>query len=237
MVKIITLASSSAGNCYQIDDNGSMLLLEAGIPFKQMQKKVSFQTQKIQAVLVTHEHLDHAKYVQQYLDNGMTVYMTEGTRQALNIEHYRLKTIKYNEQFNVGAFTIKAFKTIHDANQPCGYIIRTKEDKRILFATDTRYILQMLPRVTHLMIETNYDEGYLDERVQNGDIHRGDAARVIKTHMSLQTALKYLNHENFDNSHLEKVILIHLSNRNALEDKFRTEIQKATGAIVEIAGE
>ena len=51
------LGSSSAGNCYLLEDDNEILILEAGISFKEVKKAIDFRVEKIKGVLVSHEHL------------------------------------------------------------------------------------------------------------------------------------------------------------------------------------
>jgi hypothetical protein len=52
-MEIKTLASSSKGNCYII---GRELMIECGIPLKEIKRKGGFKVHEIQACLVSHEH-------------------------------------------------------------------------------------------------------------------------------------------------------------------------------------
>jgi len=56
MIEITPLASGSSGNCYRISDGKTSLLLEAGIPYKQIQKGCGFRLSEIKACLISHEH-------------------------------------------------------------------------------------------------------------------------------------------------------------------------------------
>lgn len=56
-MKIKVIASGSKGNCYLIDDGETKLLIECGIPFKQIQIGCDFKLSSVAACLVSHEHL------------------------------------------------------------------------------------------------------------------------------------------------------------------------------------
>jgi len=57
MIDVRVLASGSSGNCIYLSGGKSNLLLEAGIPFKQIQRSLNFKTSDLAGVLVSHEHL------------------------------------------------------------------------------------------------------------------------------------------------------------------------------------
>jgi len=52
-MEIEVLASSSKGNCYIIDRE---IMIECGIPLKEIKKKWGFKVHEIQACLISHEH-------------------------------------------------------------------------------------------------------------------------------------------------------------------------------------
>lgn len=57
-MEIEVLGTGSSGNCYKISNGKFALLLECGLPFKVIQKKLNYKlTREIDACLITHEHL------------------------------------------------------------------------------------------------------------------------------------------------------------------------------------
>ena len=68
--------------------------------------------------------------------------------------------INLYEPFMIGEFTITAFKTSHDATNPCGYLINDANES-LMYMTDTGiFIEDNLPLVknpTYLIIESNHD--------------------------------------------------------------------------------
>ena len=62
-MEIEVLGTGSSGNCYKVKIGKATLLLECGLPYKVIQKKLNFKVSEIDACLVTHEHMDHAKAV------------------------------------------------------------------------------------------------------------------------------------------------------------------------------
>ena len=56
-MKLRVLGSSSAGNCYILENNTEALIIEAGLPFMEAKKALDFNTKKIQGVVISHEHL------------------------------------------------------------------------------------------------------------------------------------------------------------------------------------
>ena len=56
-MNLICLGSSSKGNTYILDAGDEALILEAGVPFMEVKKKLNFNISKIVGVTVSHAHL------------------------------------------------------------------------------------------------------------------------------------------------------------------------------------
>ena len=56
-MQIEVLGSSSLGNAYIINDGKTSLLLECGLPFREMQIKSDFRVNNVDACLISHQHL------------------------------------------------------------------------------------------------------------------------------------------------------------------------------------
>lgn len=233
MIEIKTLATGSTGNCYWISDGSTPLLLECGISFKQIQKALNFKTSDLAGVLVTHEHKDHCKAVKEVADRGLDIYMSQGTKGAIGIEHHRFKAVENKRQFSIGTWTILPFDVQHDTAEPFGFMLANQDGERLLFATDTYYIRYKFPGLTHLMIESNYSQKILDENVESGQVPNFLKERVMQSHFSLENLLTFLKVN--DLSKVEEIHLLHLSDSNSNEELFKKEVQAATGKPVYVA--
>ena len=63
------LGSSSKGNCYLLEYKNKVLILDAGVSFKEVQKALNFNIENVIGVLITHEHMDHLKYATDFALN------------------------------------------------------------------------------------------------------------------------------------------------------------------------
>lgn len=63
------LGSSSKGNCYLLEYKNKVLILDAGVSFKEVQKALNFNIENVIGVLITHEHMDHLKYTTDFALN------------------------------------------------------------------------------------------------------------------------------------------------------------------------
>ena len=82
-------ASSSHGNAYLVEDGRTRILLECGLAFRTLQKRLGFSLCELDAVLVTHEHKDHSQSAAELVRRGQTVYMSCGTALALGLAEER----------------------------------------------------------------------------------------------------------------------------------------------------
>lgn len=232
MIEIQTLATGSKGNAYIITDGVTKLLLECGIPFKNIQKAMNYQTDDIHGCLISHEHMDHCKGLQSVLKAGITIYTSEGTKDGMGVEHHRIKVIQNKVPFEIGTWTILPFDVQHDVNEPFGFLLQNQEGEKLLFATDTYYIKYKFPGLTHLMIECNYCQSILDANVENGKVPVFLRRRVMKSHFSLENVLEFLKAN--DLSKVQEIWLLHLSDNNSDEQLIRNEVAKITGKMIYI---
>ena len=219
-MKFESLASSSHGNAYIVSDRDTRILLECGVSHKQLQKLSSFSLSDIKACLVSHEHKDHARCVDELIRRGMAVYMSYGTAQALENESAQL--IENMEQFNVGSLDIVPFTTFHDASEPLGFLIKSRIDGDVLaFATDTVNLRYKFPGLNILAIEANYDREILErcdklpEKVRH---------RITNSHMEIETLCDYLR--SLDLSECREIHLLHLSDAMSREEKFLRKVKE-----------
>lgn len=217
-MKFESLASSSHGNAYIVSDRDTRILLECGVSHKQLQKLSSFSLSDIKACLVSHEHKDHAKSVDELIKRGMEVYMSYGTAQAL--ENDSVTLIEHMEQFNVGSLDIVPFTTFHDAAEPLGFLIKSRVDGDVLaFATDTVNLRYKFPGLNILAIEANYDREILDrcEKLPEKVRHR-----ITNSHMEIETLCDYLR--SLDLSECREIHLLHLSDAMSNEGDFMRKV-------------
>jgi phosphoribosyl 1,2-cyclic phosphodiesterase len=225
-MKIKVIASGSTGNCYRIDDGNTSLLLDCGILFNRIQEGCEFKTSDISGCLVTHRHGDHAKSVHKLIRRGINVY---GPQDLANLE-YGVKVIGPMEYFTIGTMKVLPFDVKHDV-ECYGYLIESMETgEKLVYVTDTAYIEYTFTGLTHIMIEANYSEEKLIDNVKHGNIPSFLTARIMKSHMSIDTTLDILKANDLSN--VKQIYLLHLSNLNSDEEEFKKSAQKITGAEV-----
>lgn len=232
MIEIQSLGSSSKGNCYRITDGSTPLLLECGLPYKEIQRGFNFQMSEIAACLVTHEHGDHCKSIKDVMKAGIDVYSSRGTFETLNLSGHRIKPVRSKEQFQIGTWTILPFDVQHDVSEPLGYLLANQQGEKLLFATDTYYIKYKFQGITHVMVECNYSREILIQNIVNGTTPRVMKKRLERSHFSLENVKDFIKAN--DLLKVQEIWLLHLSDSNSNADLFKREIQELTGKVVYI---
>lgn len=221
------LASSSKGNCYRVSDGNTSLLLECGITFKKIQQGLNFKTSELEGCLITHEHKDHCAAVKDLLKRGIKCYMSQGTKEALEIDSDSVIIIENQKPFYIGTWKILPFDVQHDVAEPLGFLLMNKEGEKLLFATDTYYIKYKFTGLTHVMLECNYSKEILEHNVQEGIVEPFLKDRIIKSHFSLENVKTFF--EANDLTNLQEIYLLHLSGDNSNPEHFKQEVSKVTG--------
>jgi len=228
------LGSGSAGNCYILENNSEALILEAGIRFSEVKRALNYDVKKIAGCLVTHEHKDHAGYINEFLKDAVTVFASKGTIKNACVKGFRLPlTLTAGNLLKTGGFKIIPFEAKHDAAEPLGFFINHAETGNILFATDTYYLPCTFAGLNNILIECNYRSDILEEKKRNGSISSTQRNRTLQSHMSYETCLKTLLAN--DLSKVNNIVLIHLSTDNSNALDFQEGIRKATGKTTHIA--
>ena len=231
-MKLKVLGSSSKGNCYILSTPTGSLLLDCGLPWREIQKGLNFDLSDVLGCLVTHFHLDHLKSVRDVLRNGIDVWTSAETLNNLppmKAGDYRLAYICAPKvQFKVCDFTVLPFSTEHDAEGSIGFIIQYKPTgEKLLYLTDSYYCKYRFKGLNYIMIECNYIKETLDANIEAGLINEVMKPRLLQSHFSFENVKKFLQAN--DLSQCRKIILLHLSEGNSDARRMVREINELTG--------
>jgi phosphoribosyl 1,2-cyclic phosphodiesterase len=215
--------SSSKGNLYELRSDAGKLIIDPGVSIKLVKQALDFDLSSVQGALASHGHGDHSKAIPSLIKSGIDVYLTAETAEALKVDGHRVNIIEPLKQFKIGTWTILPFPTYHDTPGSVGFMISDGESK-LLFATDTAFIKNRFtgPGLTHIAIEVNYSD-----ETMNPEINPYLKRRVMRSHMSLDTAIKFLRSTNLEL--VREIWVIHTSSDNGDKEYFKNEIEKATG--------
>jgi phosphoribosyl 1,2-cyclic phosphodiesterase len=230
-MEITVIASGSSGNAYRISDGTTALLLDAGIPIKEIHKALNFRVHDLAGCLITHEHGDHVKAASDLAKAGINIYASPGTIQAAGLSGHRIKAVQALKEFRIGSFAILPFDVQHDAKEPLGYLITSAATgEKLLYFTDSFYLKYRFDGLTHIMGECNYAVDIVENNIRNGLIPAELAVRLMKSHLSLEHFLGFLRSN--DLRQIKQIYLLHLSDNNSDAERFKREVQRMTGVEV-----
>ena len=175
--------------------------------------------ENIDAILVTHEHIDHTKSLSTLSNKyNIPIYATRKTWNSLDnisqkIDQANIKFFNILEFFNIGDLKIFPFPVPHDAIDPVGFNIYHLNTK-ISIATDLGQIsedtLNYLKNSSCVLLESNYDPEIL--KCSSYPYHLKQRISGNIGHLSNISAGKTLS--TLYDSGLQKALLVHLSNEN-----------------------
>ena len=206
------LGSESAGNSYILKaDSGEVLLLEAGINFKEVKKALDYDLSGVVGCFISHVHGDHSKYIRDFAKAGINCYCNQDTIEKLSLQdNHRVIHIPEIKLFHLGRFTIIPFSVVHSV--PCnGFLIHHPDSGKILFVTDAAYIAHKFTGLSHILIEANYSD---QAKVSD---------RAVGHHMALDTTLRFL--QDNDPLKVRNVVLLHLSATSSDEKEFARQVR------------
>ncbi len=224
-MELVVLGSSSKGNGYILDNGNEALILEAGISVKAVKEALGFNLRKVAGCVVTHRHNDHAGDIKHYV-GLFPVLALQDVLNAKHVNDRRAHAIELGQCYRLGNFTVKPYEVWHDV--PCvGYLIHHPSMGLMLFATDTYSLDYTVPGLNHILIECNYSVAALTKAIEEERTDRSQVYRLSKSHLEFASTKAFLRRN--DLSHVTEVVLIHLSENNADENLFVSEIQAMTG--------
>lgn len=225
-MRLHCIATGSTGNCYTLTSNsGETLILDCGIPIKEIKKGLDWNVKDVVGVLCTHQHSDHNKSLKDFINMGIPVFAP----------YLSLESMKMETEFNIRMFdltTIDGSWTHTNADgTPCpiyGFLITHREMGRMLYITDCELIKWKFKEINHILLGVNYDKDLIDRDNQSKANH------VFRGHLSIDTACDFVK-ANYSDS-LQNVIMCHLSSENADKDSFIEKMKNAVnGANVDVA--
>ena len=183
-IEVISIGSSSSGNSYIIKAGGRVILLDVGLTAKKIVGALTdngLAPEDVDAVFVTHEHVDHVKSVRAvcrkccnadfYATRGTIV----GTANFAYVPDDRLHIVSAGDTLIIGEtgeaqpedrknVRVDVFEISHDAREPVSYAF-TCGGEKLAVVTDTGIItdsiFEAISDADKLVFESNHDEGLL----------------------------------------------------------------------------
>ncbi len=237
MLRFASLASGSGGNCLVAEAAGTAVMIDCGLALTDTERRLEragLQPSQVSAILVTHEHGDHADGAFAFAAaHGVEVCLTRGTLAALRaegkaVDGVKVRLINGRERFAVDAIEAHPFTVPHDAREPVQFVLSDGAARLGVITdigTSTAHVVQMLSGLDALVLECNYDRDllwsgaypkWLKERIAGpfGHLDNRDSERLLAA---------------LDRSRLKHVIGAHLSQQNNRPELARAALARAMG--------
>jgi ribonuclease BN (tRNA processing enzyme) len=228
-MKISIINSRSKANCIVVHNDKSALVLDAGSKLENVLQKIGHSPDVEITVLITHKHLDHSRYMEEYIKRGCNVY--------ISAEMYDEYTTKNKPKSNLHRFVAnQLYSTKHWDFMPIavehdvpnyGFICEHDDMGEFCYFTDTHYIPVAFKTCRTFLIEANYCPDIINERLDKGLLTEFQYARVRNSHMDINETISFLNRCN--SKHMENVVLVHLSDGNSDAKMFVEKVRAKLG--------
>ena len=227
-ILFISLASGSSGNCYFLGSQDFGFLIDVGIPFRTIRKKLNeckIPLESVKAVFITHNHWDHIKSIESFSSVlHLPVYALTSVKRAIcshkclsKIVPGEIKDLELNSPISLGDYTLTPFLVPHDSEGNCGYTIEFR-GRRFTLATDvgspTEELKNLIPQSDFLVIEANHDEVMLNNGPYPPELK--ERVRSDKGHLSNKAVAELL--DEYVTDRLTRIFLCHLSDNNNTPD-------------------
>lgn len=239
----ISLSSGSSGNCYFVgrfrgEECEDGLIVDAGVSFKRLKiclEDAGIPVEKIKAVLITHDHMDHVRSLASYCKKmHVPVWTSEVLASALFQKSYNMEAlgvtphILVSDGWNeVAGFAVRYFEVPHDATQTVGYYIRIPLAEvsgagvpsdvpchRFFIMTDAGRVvdeaLAFASEAETVVFESNYDVDMLVGGRYTAELKR----RIMNGNGHLSNDECAAAVRNFCHAGLRNLFLCHLSENN-----------------------
>lgn len=200
------LASSSKGNAVLVTSGDQSLLIDAGISMRQLRERSGLNLLTIDAVLITHEHGDHAASAKALSERGLTVFGLAETRD--NIGADLMSVVEPGKTYKVNGWMFVPFSVHHDVPN-VGYLIKAPDGDVLFYATDTHRIDGIPKGANIIAIEANHSLGVIQA---SEEFH---AKRAMRTHLSEEAAIAYVQKWQPHCPDLREVHFLHRSGHHA----------------------
>jgi phosphoribosyl 1,2-cyclic phosphodiesterase len=223
-MRFALLGSGSEGNALLVESAEVRLLVDCGFGLAETETRLArlgVALEQLDAILVTHEHGDHAGGVARVAAKARApVYLTHGTHASLPsaLAAAQIRIIDSHTPFALRDVLIKPYPVPHDAREPVQFVFESG-GARLALLTDvgglTPHIEHMLSGCNAVVLECNHDA----QMLRDGPYPASLKARVAGRTGHLDNAAAAALLQRIDSSRLSCLVAAHLSvtnNRPAL---------------------
>jgi phosphoribosyl 1,2-cyclic phosphodiesterase len=215
-LRFASLGSGSRGNALLVEFDDTLLMIDCGLPrriVEQRLKALGRDPRDVTAILVTHEHADHAQGVAKFARRYNTpVWMTPGTASVVRGAG-RTWLMSCHRELTIESISVEPYLVPHEARELC-QLVFAAGGRRLGVMTDTGHITphicERLARCDALAIECNHDL----ESLQRGPYPEALKARIASRFGHLNNAQTTELLDRVEHAGLQWVMALHLSEQN-----------------------
>ncbi|MCU0619896.1 MAG: MBL fold metallo-hydrolase [Gemmatimonadales bacterium] len=236
MTRLYALGSGSRGNCFALERDGVVLLLDAGFSLRELDRRAAaagLALDGLVGIVLTHEHGDHAAgAVRTAARHDVPLVASAGTRDALRAgSAVACAPLVPGHQVTLGPFEVAGCPIPHDATEPMAVAIRADDGTSVALAYDvgrpTAALRLLLRDRTAVILEANHDEVLLRTSPYPASVQERIAGSA--GHLSNRIAAQLLAEAS--HAGLGTVVLAHLSQRCNSEEMARAAVTEALRAV------
>jgi len=222
-VKLASLGSGSKGNATLVRAGDTLVLIDCGFTMRETcyrLERCGLSPENLAAIVVTHEHGDHVQGVLPLARKyGLTVYMTVGTRLAMeatgrhSFKGVAMREVRLGQRFSIADVEVLSVAVPHDAREPCQYLFSFRQ-QQVGVLTDlgeiTPHVVESYRQCDVLLLEFNHDVVMLEEGPYPYSLKR----RVGGPwgHLNNVQAAQLL--QQVEQERLQHLVLSHISEQN-----------------------
>ena len=220
MTEIKCLGSGSSGNCWILNHNGAILIIDAGIPVKTIKQGVDYNLMGIKGICISHIHKDHAMAVADLRKMGLKVFTPYESENPPKI-------------VDMNPFSVQIFPLPHGETTCYGFYIKF-DNHTMLYLTDFECCPFVFKKYQPdiILVECNYQTKFLNMNAEN-------IRHKVLGHAELQTTVGFIEANKTDA--LKTVILTHLGvgscDGNECVDEIRKVVKQGVTVDYARAGE
>ncbi len=164
---VTSLGSGSSGNALLVRTSDATLLVDCGVGIRGMTRQFAAEgldISQVDAILLSHEHVDHVRELPRFKARDTAIYSTRGTAIATRTPLDRWQAVNSHTPRTIAASEVLAIPVSHDAKEPCGFLIRTRSGT-VTVLTDlgcpSGPAVEAIAESDLVVVEANHDEAML----------------------------------------------------------------------------
>jgi phosphoribosyl 1,2-cyclic phosphodiesterase len=231
-VRALILASGSSGNALVVEANGTRVLVDCGLSYRQLTERLrpfGLAPADLQAVLVTHEHSDHMSGLPVLLKrHRLPVLATAGTAEAITSITGHDVELCSGRELEIEGLSVLPVATSHDAREPVAFTFGHR-GTLLGVVTDTGVVTELLvERMSGchaLLLEANHDLDML----RLGDYPWALKQRILSRHGHLSNVQARDALQRLAHGRLQVVVGMHVSKENNTRHLVAAELGRVLG--------